>query len=95
VPVFPARVGHVVLKKAYCPKEKANLNKGSNLNTQGEKPIFANDKMQQQSADSNSGARTWGHELEKGLSPIVVVSKITGQNTNPKDDVPTSFNGIN
>jgi hypothetical protein len=36
-----------------------------------------------------------GHELEKGLSPIVAVSKPTGQNTKPNDDVPTSFNRIN
>jgi hypothetical protein len=36
-----------------------------------------------------------GHELEKGLSPIVVVSKLIGQNNKPKDDVPTLFNRIN
>jgi hypothetical protein len=29
------------------------------------------------------------------IIPIVAVSKLTGQNTNPKDDVPTSFNRIN
>jgi hypothetical protein len=65
-----------------------------NLNTNDEKSVFANNEKQQQSADSNSGARTGGHELEKGLSPIVVVSKLTGQNTKPKDVVPTSFNRI-
>jgi hypothetical protein len=53
--------------------------------------MFTNDKKQQESTDGNSGARTRGHELEKGLSPIVAVSKLTGQNTKPKDDVSTSF----
>jgi hypothetical protein len=67
---------------------------GLNLNTQDEKPMFANDKKQQQSADINSGARTGGHELEKELSPIVVASKRTSQNTKPKDDVPTLFDKI-
>jgi hypothetical protein len=78
-------------------KHKANSNESLNLNTQDEKLIFANNKKQQQSTNSNSGARTGGggHELEKGLSPIVAVSKLTGQNTKPKDDVPTSFNRIN
>jgi hypothetical protein len=36
-----------------------------------------------------------GHELEKRLSLIVAVSKLTGQNTKPKNDIPTSFNRIN
>jgi hypothetical protein len=75
-------------------KQKANSNKGLNLNTQDEKSMFANDKKQQQSADINSGARTGKHELEKELSPIVIASKPTSQNTKPKDDVPTSFNKI-
>jgi hypothetical protein len=68
-----------------------------NLNTKGEKLIFANDKKQQQSGNSNLGARTGGegYEQEKGLSPIVAVSKLTGRNTKPKGDVPTSFNKIN
>jgi hypothetical protein len=65
-------------------KQKANSGESLNLNTQDEKLIFTNDKKQQQSADSNSGAWTGGHELEKGLSPIVAVSKLTGQNTKPK-----------
>jgi hypothetical protein len=76
-------------------KHKANSNESLNLNTQDEKLIFANNKKQQQSTDSNSGARTGGHEVEKGLCPIVAVSKLTGQNTKPKDNVPTSFNRIN
>jgi hypothetical protein len=76
-------------------KHKANSNESLNLNTQDEKSIFANNKKKQQSANSNSGARTRGHELEKGLSSIVAVSKLTGQNTKPKDDVPISFNKIN
>jgi hypothetical protein len=95
VPVFLAHVGHTGLKKVYRVKQKVNSNESLNLNTQGENLIFANDKKQQQSTDSNSGARTGGHKLEKGLSPIVEVSKLTGQNTKPKDDVPTSFNRIN
>jgi hypothetical protein len=58
--------------------------------------MFANDKKQQKLADSNSGAMGGGgHELEKGFSPIVAGSKLTGQNTKPKDDVPTSSNRIN
>jgi hypothetical protein len=93
--VLPTQVGHIGLKKVYLVKQKTNSNEGLNLNTQDEKPIFANDKKQQQSADSNLGARTGGHELEKGLFPIVAVSKLTGQNTKPKDDVPTSFNRTN
>jgi hypothetical protein len=39
----------------------------------------------------SSGARIGGHELEKELCPRVVASKPTGQNTEPKDNVPTSF----
>jgi hypothetical protein len=35
-----------------------------------------------------------GHELEKGLSPIVSTNKPTDPNAKPKDDVPTSFNRI-
>jgi hypothetical protein len=58
------------------------------------KAIFANNKKQQQSIGSNSGARTGGHELEKRLSLVVAVSKLTGQNTKPKNDIPTSFNRI-
>jgi hypothetical protein len=76
-------------------KHKANSNESLNLNTHDEKPTFANNKKKQQSTDSNSGARTGRHELEKGVSPIVAVSKLIGQNTNPKDVVPTSFNRIN
>jgi hypothetical protein len=79
----------------YCVKQKTNSNESLNLNTHDEKPIFTNDKKQQPSADSNSGARTGGHELEKGLFPIVAASKLTSQNTKPKDDVPISFNRIN
>jgi hypothetical protein len=60
VPIFLARVGHTGLKKVYRVKLKANSNEILNLNTQDEKPIFANDKKQQQSADSNSGPRTGG-----------------------------------
>jgi hypothetical protein len=75
-------------------KQKANSNEGLNLNTQYEKMIFANDKKQQTSVDSNSVARTEGHELEKELSPIVSANKPTGPTTKPKDDVSTSFNRI-
>jgi hypothetical protein len=67
--VFPARVGHTGLKKAYRPKQKANLNEGSNLDKHNEKPTFSNDKKQQQSTDGNSGGRTGGHELGKELPP--------------------------
>jgi hypothetical protein len=67
--VFPARVGHKGLKNVYRVKQKANLNESLNLNTQDKKPIFSNDKKQQQSANSNSGGRTEGHELEKDYSP--------------------------
>jgi hypothetical protein len=66
------------LKKVYHVKKKANSNEGLNMNAHDEKPIFANDKRQRQSADSNSGARTMGHELEKGLPPIVSANKPTG-----------------
>jgi hypothetical protein len=76
-------------------KHKANSNESLNLNTQDEKPLFANNEKQQQLTNSNSSARTGGHELEKGLSPIVSISKLTSQNTKSKDDVPTSFNRIN
>jgi hypothetical protein len=31
--------------------------------------MFANDKKKQKSTDSNLGARTWGHELEKEYPP--------------------------
>jgi hypothetical protein len=75
-------------------KQKANLNESLNLNTQDEKPIFTNDKKQQQSANSNSGGRTRGHELEKGLSPIVLANKPSDPNAKPKDCVPTTFNRI-
>jgi hypothetical protein len=92
--VFPAQVGHKGLKKVYRVKQKANSNESLNLNTQDEKPIFANDKKQQQPANSNSGSRTGGHELEKRLSPIVLANKPTDPNANPKDDVPTSFDKI-
>jgi hypothetical protein len=64
------------------------------MNAHDEKPIFANDKRQQQLADSNSGARTMGNELEKGLPLIVSANKPTSQNAKPKDDVPTLFNRI-
>jgi hypothetical protein len=60
VSIFPARVGHTCLKKAYRSEKKANANEGSNLDAQNEKLIFENDKKQQQSADDNSGARTGG-----------------------------------
>jgi hypothetical protein len=60
VPVFPARVDHIGLKKVYRAKQKANSNEGLNLDVQDEKSMFANDKKQQKSADSNSGARTRG-----------------------------------
>jgi hypothetical protein len=75
-------------------KQKVNLNESLNLNTQDKKLIFANDKKQQQSANSNSGGRTGGQELEKGLPPIVSAKKPTEPNAKPKDDVPTSFNSI-
>jgi hypothetical protein len=58
--IFPARVSHKGLKKVYRVKHKANSNESLNLNTQDEKLIFANNKKQQQSANSNSGARTGG-----------------------------------
>jgi hypothetical protein len=58
VPVFLARVGYTGLKNVYCVKQKANSNEGLNLDAHDKKPIFANDKKQQQLADSNSGART-------------------------------------
>jgi hypothetical protein len=74
-------------------KHKANSSESLNLNIQDEKSIFANNKKQQ--PDSNLGARTGGYELEKGLSPIVAVSKLTGQNTKLKDDVSISFNRTN
>jgi hypothetical protein len=35
-----------------------------------------------------------GHELEKGLSPIVSANKPIDPNAKPKDNVPTSFNRI-
>jgi hypothetical protein len=60
VPVFLARVGYTGLKNVYCVKQKANSNEGLNLDAHDEKPIFANDKKQQQLADSNSGARAGG-----------------------------------
>jgi hypothetical protein len=41
-------------------KHKTNSNESLNLNTQDKKPIFANNKKQQQSTDSNSSARTGG-----------------------------------
>jgi hypothetical protein len=41
-------------------KQKANSNEGLNLDAQDKKSIFANDKKQQQSADSNLGARNGG-----------------------------------
>jgi hypothetical protein len=75
-------------------KQKANSNEGSNLDSQNEKSMFANNKKQQKLADGNSGARTKGHELGKELSPIVLVNKSTGPNAKPQDDVPTSFNRI-
>jgi hypothetical protein len=65
-----------------------------NLDAHDEKPIFANDKKQQQSVDISSGARTGGHELEKELCPRVVAWKPTSQNTETNDDIPTSFNKI-
>jgi hypothetical protein len=58
--VFLARVGHTGLKKVAHGKQKANSNEGLSLNTQDEKPIYANDKKQEQTTDINSGARTWG-----------------------------------
>jgi hypothetical protein len=38
--------------------------------------------------------RLGGHELEKGLSPIVSANKPTDPNAMTKDNVPTSFNRI-
>jgi hypothetical protein len=67
--VFPARVGHTGLKRVHRVKQKANSNESLNLNTQGEKPIFANDKKQQQLADSNSCARTGGMSKRKDYPP--------------------------
>jgi hypothetical protein len=58
VSVFPAQVGHKGLKRVYHMKQKANSNESFNLNTHDEKPIFANNKKQQQSINSNSGGRT-------------------------------------
>jgi hypothetical protein len=92
--VFPARVGHKRLKKVYRVKQKTNSNESLNLNTHDEKPIFVNDKKQQQSANSNSGGRIRGHELEKGLSHTVSANKPTDSNAKSKDDVSTSFNRI-
>jgi hypothetical protein len=92
VPGFLARVGHTGLKKVYRVKQKANLNESLNLKTHDEKSMFASDKKRHQSADSNSGARTGGHELEKEVSPMVSANDLTGQNAKPNDDVPTSFN---
>jgi hypothetical protein len=92
--VFPDWVGHTKLKKVYHVKQKANSNEGSSLDAQGEKLMFTNDKKQQKSVDSNSDARTEGHELENELFPIVAASKPTNQNTKPRDDVPTSFDKI-
>jgi hypothetical protein len=60
VPVFPARDGHIGLKKVYHVKQKANSNEGFNLDAQDEKAKFANDKKQQKLDDSNSGARIGG-----------------------------------
>jgi hypothetical protein len=64
------------------------------MNTHDEKSMFANDKKQQQLTIINSGARTEGHELGKELPPIVAASKLTGQNTKPKDNVLILFNRI-
>jgi hypothetical protein len=76
-------------------KQKINSNEGLNLDAHDEKPIFVNYKKRQQSADISSGARTGGgHELEKELCPRVVASKPTGQSSELKDNVPTSFNKI-
>jgi hypothetical protein len=58
VPIFPARVSHTGVKKVYHAKQKVNSNEGSNLDARNEKPIFANEKKQQKSVDSNSDART-------------------------------------
>jgi hypothetical protein len=44
----------------YRVKKKANSNESLNLDAQDEKSIFANNKKQQQSTDSNLGARTGG-----------------------------------
>jgi hypothetical protein len=55
----------------YRVKKKVNSNESLNLDAQDEKPIFANNKKQQQSTDSNLDARTGGHELEKELSLVV------------------------
>jgi hypothetical protein len=60
VPIFPARVGLIGLKKVYRLKQKVNSNEGSNLDAKNEKLMFANDKKQQQSTDGNSGTRTRG-----------------------------------
>jgi hypothetical protein len=60
VPIFLARVGQKGLKRVYRVKQKVNSNESLNLNTHDGKLIFANDKKQQQSANSNSGARTGG-----------------------------------
>jgi phage repressor protein C with HTH and peptisase S24 domain len=46
-------------KKVYRVKQKANSNESLNLNTQDEKPIFADDKKQQL-ANSNLGGKTRG-----------------------------------
>jgi hypothetical protein len=81
-------------KKVYRVKQKANSNEGLNLDTHDEKPIFANDKKQQQSTDISLAARTGEHELGKELFPIVSDNKSTGPNAKPKDDVPISFNRI-
>jgi hypothetical protein len=94
VPIFLTRIGHTGLKKVYHVRQKANSNEGFNLNAQYEKSIFVNDKKHQQSADSNSGARTEGHELEKELFPRVVANKPTGQHAKAKGDVPILFNRI-
>jgi hypothetical protein len=75
-------------------KQKANSNESLNLNTHDEKPIFVNDKKQQQSANSNSSGRIRGNELEKGLSHTVSANKPTDPNAKSKDDVSTSFNRI-
>jgi hypothetical protein len=75
-------------------KQKASSNESLNLNTHDEKPLFANDKKQQQSDNSNLGGRIREHEVEKGLSPIVSANKHTDPNAKSKDDVSTSFNRI-
>jgi hypothetical protein len=78
----------------YRVKQKVNSNESLNLNTHDENLMFANNKKRHQSVDSNSGARTGGHELEKELSPIVSANVPTDQNAKPKDDVLTSFSMI-